>query len=169
MKNKYLSILSKLQTSASKGFTLVELLVVIGILAVLLAITLIAINPARQFSQANNTKRASDVNAILNAIHQYAADNKGALPAGIPDTTAGAAVIGSDTVGGEVDICATLVTQYLAAFPVDPLTDNGTPVTDCAAVGGYSTNYTVVKSTTDNRITIAAPAAELSAVIEVTR
>ena len=67
-----------------KGFTLIELLVVIGILAVLLAITLIAINPAKQFAQANNTQRSSDVNAILNAINQYMADNKGVLPAGIP-------------------------------------------------------------------------------------
>src|SRR6266849_3374438 len=66
-----------------KGFTLIELLVVIGILAVLLSIVLIAINPAKQFSQANNTKRRSDVNAILNAIDQYAADNKGTLPAGV--------------------------------------------------------------------------------------
>ena len=69
-----------------KGFTLIELLVVIGILAVLLAITLIAINPARQFAQANNTKRRSDVNAILNAVNQYMADNKGSLPAGITET-----------------------------------------------------------------------------------
>ena len=152
-----------------QGFTLIELLVVIGILAVLLAITLVAINPARQFSQANNTKRSSDVNALLNAIHQYAADNKGELPAGIPDTTAGAAVIGSNTAGGQVDICASLVTTYLAALPVDPLTNSGTPVKDCAAVAGYDTNYTVVQSTTDNRITVAAPAAELSAVISVTR
>ena len=149
------------------GFTLIELLVVIGILAVLLAITLVAINPARQFSQANNTKRSSDVNALLNAVHQYAADNKGALPTGIPDTTAGAAVIGSGV--GQVAICASLVTTYLAALPVDPLTNNGTPVSDCAQVSGYNTNYTVVQSTSDNRITVAAPAAELGAVITVTR
>src|SRR5437667_9102880 len=72
--------LKKLQ----KGFTLIELLVVIGILAILLAIVLIAINPARQFAQANNTKRNADVVAILNAISQYAADNKGQLPPGMP-------------------------------------------------------------------------------------
>lgn len=148
-----------------RGFTLIELLVVIGILAVLLAITLIAINPARQFSQANDTKRASDVNAILNAIDQYAADNKGALPGTIPTT---AAVIGSDTAGGQVDLCSALVTQYLAALPVDPLTNNGTPVTDCTAA--YDTNYTVVKSAADNRITVAAPATEIAATdISVTR
>ena len=149
-----------------RGFTLIELLVVIGILAVLLAITLIAINPARQFSQANDTKRSSDVNAILNAIDQYAADTKGALPAGIPDTAAGAAVIGNGV--GQVDICAALVTRYLAALPVDPLTANGTPVSNCATVG-YTTGYTVVRSTTDNRITVAAPAAEINTPISVTR
>src|SRR5258708_40088409 len=65
--------------SSQRGFTLIELLVVIGVLAVLLAIVLIAINPARQFSQANNTKRSSDVNAILNSVHEYAADNKGSM------------------------------------------------------------------------------------------
>lgn len=150
---------------ARKGFTLIELLVVIGILAILLAITLIAINPARQFAQSNNTKRSSDVNAILNAVGQYAADNNGTLPAGIPDTTAGAAVIGDGA--GQVDICADLVTQYLAALPVDPLTNNGAPVTDCTAA--YNTNYTIVRSTTDNRITVTSPAAELGATISVTR
>ena len=164
---KFLPRSSRRLPAGRQGFTLIELLVVIGILAVLLAITLVAINPARQFSQANNTKRSSDVNALLNAIHQYAADNKGSLPAGIPTTTAGAAVIGSGV--GQVAICASLVTTYLAALPVDPLTNNGTPVSDCAQVGGYNTNYTVVQSTSDNRITVAAPAAELTATIEVTR
>lgn len=143
-----------------KGFTLIELLVVIGILAVLLAITLIAINPARQFSQANNTKRASDVNAILNAIGQYAADNRGTLPAGITTAAQNVANTGAD-------ICSSLMTQYLAALPVDPLTNNGAPVTDCTQA--YDTNYTVVRSAADNRITVTAPAAELNATISVTR
>src|SRR5438552_2229643 len=102
-----------------KGFTLIELLVVIGILAVLLAITLIAINPARQFSQSNNTQRSSNVTAILNAIGQYAADNKGSLPAGITTTAQNIKKTGG------ADICAALVTQYLAQLPADPLTDNG--------------------------------------------
>src|SRR5438270_3287921 len=94
-----------------KGFTLIELLVVIGILAVLLAITLIAINPAKQFSQSNDTKRRSDVNAILNAIDQYAADHAGALPAGIPQSPAAAV----DISKAGADLCDALVTTYLAA------------------------------------------------------
>lgn len=145
-----------------KGFTLIELLVVIGILAVLLAITLIAINPAKQFSQANNTKRISDVNAILNAVNQYMADNKGALPAGI--TTSVQTI--SNT---EANICAALVPQYIAALPRDPLTGSGVAVTDCAVVGGYTTNYTIVQSATNKRITVNAPAVELGQSASVTR
>jgi len=148
-----------------RGFTLIELLVVIGILAVLLAITLIAINPARQFAQANNTKRSSDVNAILNAVGQFAADNKGTLPTNMPAAGVTATI---GTAGA--DICTQLVTLYLAALPVDPLTNNGTPVSDCAIAGGYNTNYTIVRSATDNRITVTAPATELGvAPISVTR
>lgn len=153
------------KSARSKGFTLIELLVVIGILAVLLAITLIAINPARQFSQANNTKRSSDVNAILNAVGQYAADNKGALPAGIDATVR---FITNDTaVTDRVNLCAVLQTQYLAAIPRDPLSANGAPVTSC--VPTYNTRYTIIRSAADSRITVAAPDAELQATITVTR
>src|SRR5579864_2828651 len=95
------------QVKNQKGFTLIELLLVIGILAVLLAITLIAINPAKQFSQANDTQRRSDVDAILNAINQYQADNLGKLPPNMPITGAVATDIKSG--GGTGDICSSLV------------------------------------------------------------
>jgi type IV pilus assembly protein PilA len=154
-----------------KGFTLIELLVVIGILAVLLSITLIAINPARQFAQANNTKRASDVNAILNGIGQYMTDNNGGLPVSASSTqlTATACTSASpcslSTAG--VDICSSLVTKYLAALPTDPKTNNGTAVTACGTA--YDTGYKVYVNSSDNRVTVLAPNAELSQSISVTR
>ena len=144
-----------------KGFTLIELLVVIGILAVLLAITLIAINPARQFSQANNTKRRSDVNAILNAVHEYAADNKGAVPVAITTAVQTVSSVGAN-------ICAPVAPLYIAALPSDPgsLLQGGN--VDCS-VAGWTTGYTIIKSATDNRITVSAPGAELLETITVTR
>src|SRR6478609_4407072 len=99
------------------GFTLIELLVVIGILAILLAITLIAINPARQFGQANDTKRRSDLTAILNAIGQYGASNSGQLPTEVGALTAGVATTLNST--NFPLLCAQLVPNYLPAIPVD--------------------------------------------------
>lgn len=142
-----------------KGFTLIELLVVIGILAVLLAITLIAINPGRQFAQANNTQRASDVNAILNAVHQYMVDYKGVLPAGL---VADGSVIEIATDDGVAPaetgaaFCNALVPTYIAALPRDPqLTGTWT---DCTT---YATGYTISVSATNNRITVVAPDTEI--------
>lgn len=159
--NKYLP--SSIKLKNAKGFTLIELLVVIGILAILLAITLVALNPRQNFQQANDTQRQSDVNAILNAINQYAAQNKGQLPAGITTTPAN---IGDDTVGGDVDICAALVPTYIAALPFDP-TAAGAHYTSCA---DYDTGYDVSATSTANgsRVTVSATG-EITANISVTR
>ena len=46
-------------SSKKKGFTLIEILVVIGIMAVLATIVIIAINPAKQFAQARNADRTA--------------------------------------------------------------------------------------------------------------
>lgn len=162
-----------------RGFTLIELLVVIGVLTVLLAIVLIAINPARQFSQANNTQRRSDVNAILNAVHQYGADNKGDISAlGIPTAPTVAAVIGSDT--GQVDLCSInggdlLVPTYIADMPLDPddsasstQATGSETCTDLGATEIYDTAYEIQEIST-GRIFVSAPEAELSETIQVTR
>ena len=148
-----------------KGFTLIELLVVIGILAVLLSIVLVAINPARQFAQANNTQRRSDVGAILNGIHQYAADNNGALPPGMPAQGLSANV---SSTGTGSTFCNALVPTYLAGLPRDP--SPGSSYLDCNA---YATNYVVfvasVSAGNTPRVTVSAPVAELGVGISVTR
>ena len=149
----------KIINKKSAGFTLIELLVVMGILAILLSIVLIAINPARQFAQANNTKRRSDIGSILNAVGAYSADNKGVLPAGITTTA-------QNVSKAAANICANLVTTYISALPSDPQTNSGTSVTDCTS--DYNTGYQIVKDAA-NRVTVSAPGAEISDVINITR
>ena len=157
------------QIKNKKGFTLIELLVVIGILAILLAIVLIAINPAKQFGQANDTKRSSDVNAILNALNQYMADNKGVLPPSASPITATASYIGN--AAGQIDLCSFLVTKYMADLPVDPTVGTRSYTTgNCTqASASYQTGYMVSVSTSDNRLTVSAPTHYGTAVIQVTR
>ncbi len=143
----------------NKGFTLIEIIVVMAVLSVLFSIILIVINPKTQFSRANNAKRRSDTAAILNAIGAYTADNKGVLPSGIATTVATI----TDSPNG-ANICASLVPNYIPALPPDPSLKTN-DITTCT---NYNTGYTVVKDA-NNRVTVAAPDQENGEVISITR
>jgi len=67
-----------------RAFTLVELLVVIGIIALLISILLPALNRARE--QANATKCASNMRQLYMYLVMYTGENKNFLP-GVPGQT----------------------------------------------------------------------------------
>lgn len=128
--------------SNKKGFTLIELLVVIGILAILLAITLVAVNPGAQLQQAEETEVRSGATQMLNAINQYMVDNAGNAPSAISGTEQAIS-------NAAADICADLVPTYIAALP--EVGGDGVDSTECAS---YTTGYNVVEL--NDRVTVSA-------------
>ena len=55
----------------SKGFTLLELIIVIGIIAILAAVAVLVLNPAQLFAQARDSQRTSDLASVNSAIALY--------------------------------------------------------------------------------------------------
>lgn len=74
------SQVSFLRSQFSKGFTLLELLIVISILGVLTAILLGAIDPVSQLQKSHDTQRKSDLLELQKALEQYYQDNNGTYP-----------------------------------------------------------------------------------------
>ena len=57
----------------TKGFTLLELLIVIGILAILAGVVVLVLNPAELLRQARDSQRISDLSTMRSAISLYLA------------------------------------------------------------------------------------------------
>lgn len=159
-KNNSLQILKN-----QKGFTLIEILVVIVLIAILAGGVFVALNPVERFQDARNNRRYTDVNSYLTAIHQYIVDNDGSLPTGLSAPTSetqigtcgsGGATLCSGAAAACVDL-STPLGDYFDSLPVDPSTGS-------SATTGYS-----VTVSSNSTITIEACSAESGETITVSR
>ncbi len=145
--------------SRRAGFTLIELMLVIGVIAILSAIVIAALSPTRQLASGRNAKRQSDVNTILNAVYQYVIDHQGTLPQGIPQGNTPLEICtvtaGSCQFGVNLRV---LTGAYLSTIPMDPQ----------AIPTGTGTLY-FIRRDQNSRLTVSAPRAEGSGSISITR
>lgn len=139
-----------MRTRGIRGFTLIELLVVIGIIAILAAIVLVAVNPARQFAISRDTARRNDLYQVLNALYQYSVDNNGDFPSQIGGTF-------TDIGTGGLSLTGDLVPVYIPTIPYDPLT------------GDAATTLYVLAQEASGRLTASATAAEVAVPMTLTR
>lgn len=142
-----------------KGFTLLEILLVIAAIGILAAIVIVAINPNRQLSQVRDTQRRSDSNNLQKALEQYLIDT-GSYPTGTTTAAQEVCDTGSNGVGegtvnaGCLDL-RPLVPTYLAAIPSDP-SDSAT-----------ETGYLVWVSSQNNKIAIVSQETELDPLVTI--
>lgn len=147
-----------------KGFTLLEILLVVAAIAILAGIVILALNPNKQLGDTRNAQRRVDVNTILNAVYQYTVDNNGTLPT-IPTATCALVATNEVCKLTATGTCSTGVAlsvlttseKYLTSMPIDPTTSSTN-----------GTGYYITKSA-NGRVTVCAPSAEQGATISVTR
>lgn len=132
-----------------KAFTLLEIMLTIGLLTILISILIISINPNMQISKIRNSKRQADVLSIYTAITQYREVNSGQLPDGITNDIKSICQTGCIESSSQIDISSEL-NQYLQSnnLPVDPL-----------QTGNILTGYSVYVSN-QGRVVVSAPLAE---------
>jgi len=145
-----------------KGFTLIEILVVIAILSIIAVVVFVALNPAQRFSDARDSRRVNDVNSILTAVHECIVDSGGDMATCVGAFTSGNTyeVVTGATATGCDDVCTgatgdtsclvldTTLGSYLKSIPTDP-----------SGVASGHTEYSI-SIDANNLVTVAACSAE---------
>ncbi len=149
-----------------KGFTLIEILLVIGILAVLATVVVVSLDPATRFQNARDARRLADIQSILSAAQQYIVDQRGVLPAGLDTaekqigTATDSCELIRESCGANATYCldlSSVLAPYLKDMPFDP--ESGSTA---------RTGYTIVADS-NNIVTVRACHSTDETIDEVSR
>jgi prepilin-type N-terminal cleavage/methylation domain-containing protein len=117
---------SKAMRKSTSGFTIVELLIVIVVIAILATISIVAYSGIQQ--RAHNTQTVSAVETYIKALHLYKADNGQYPPAtsclgvGYPS---GRCHSGGAYVENQGNLNTTYLAQYFGSSPPTPALNLG--------------------------------------------
>jgi type II secretory pathway pseudopilin PulG len=147
-----------------KGITLVELILAMGLFALLVSTAFVALNPGGQLASTRNTQRTLHLQALMNSIRQNMADTSGGgftCAAGPIPTSSMRMASGP----GGYDIAPCLVPAYLNTMPFDPSTTTARYLSNT----DYDTGYFISRNASSGQITLTAPGAELNKTISIVR
>lgn len=112
-------------SNKQKGFTLIELMIVVLIIGILSGVTLGVLNSGGIRQKAKDTQRTADIKRIQTALELYFSDHRG-----YPKT--------SGWVSANSGLSA-LIGPYIDKIPTDPSGSTGS--NPCAASGTYYYSY----------------------------
>ena len=135
--------------SKSRGFTIIELLVVIGIISVLAVALLVTLNPAEAQKRARDTKRLKDANTIQAIVEQYMNDGGSfsSCTTGAPCTSATSGAVDAAPCSGSTQwIGGSSVTlcDYAKTIPVDPDNNATRSCVEDSSTGDINSSCTMV-------------------------
>ena len=141
------------KTKNLKGFTLIEILIVIGLIAILAAVTIIALNPTASFQSARNSERSSELAQIHSGINRWVVEDDGSTA----NITHGVSDDALPACPGTILITTTSIWSALTTGGYVP-----TGIQDPT-----NANYRICQAT-NNQLSLFAPAADGDLVV-VTR
>lgn len=111
--------MSKLKKKLLLSFTLIELLIVIGILSILVVTILITLNPGLANKKARDVKRKKDLSTLQAALEAYSTD-KGSYPSTGGAWWGGCSNFGGLPYTGPSAWIPDLAPQYIQSLPHMP-------------------------------------------------